>query len=65
MFKRKWPLWSLMSVLFVGITLAGCSSDSDKTADGSGGSADEPITLTFFNADLTSDVSFDDTVAKR
>lgn len=65
MFTRKWPLWSLMLVLLVGITLAGCSSDSDKKADGSGKSADEPLTLTFFNADLTSDVSFDDPVAKE
>ncbi|KRG08900.1 sugar ABC transporter substrate-binding protein [Virgibacillus soli] len=66
MFRRKWPLWSLMLVFIAGLTLAGCSSDSDKKkADGSGGSKDDPITLTFFNADLTTDVSFDDPVAKK
>lgn len=63
MFKRKWPLWSIMLVLFVGIALAGCSGDTDKSSGGS--KSDEPITLTFFNADLNSDVSFDDPVAKE
>ncbi|MBO0993359.1 ABC transporter substrate-binding protein [Bacillus sp. SD088] len=63
MFKRKWPLWSTMLVLFVGIALAGCSGDTDKSSGDS--KSDEPITLTFFNADLNSDVSFDDPVAKE
>ncbi|GIN72586.1 ABC transporter substrate-binding protein [Bacillus sp. J14TS2] len=63
MFKRKWPLWSTMLVLFVGVALAGCSGDTDKSSGGS--KSDEPITLTFFNADLNSDVSFDDPVAQE
>ncbi|MCJ7842077.1 ABC transporter substrate-binding protein [Lederbergia sp. NSJ-179] len=67
MFRRKWPLWSLILVLVVGITLAGCSSETGKKGDDGdkSKSSDEPITLTFFNADLTSDVSFDDEVAKK
>lgn len=57
--KSKLSIYSLAFALFVSvITMAGCSDDSEE-------SSDEPVTLSFFTADLTEDKSFDDPVAKK
>ncbi len=74
MFKRKLSLLSLALMLLIGmIFLVACSDDSNNDSssnsngndNNSGESSDEPVTLTFFNADLTEDKSFDDPVAQK
>lgn len=72
MFKRKLSLLSITLMLLIGMVfLVACSDDSnnDSSSNSNGnsseGSSDEPVTLTFFNADLTEDVSFDDPVAQE
>src|SRR5690554_4181330 len=72
MFKRKLSLLSLALMLLIGMVfLVACSDDSNNgsSSNGNGNNAgeasDEPVTLTFFNADLTEDVSFDDPVAQK
>jgi putative aldouronate transport system substrate-binding protein len=55
------------------VFLAACGDGSKKSNSSSNGSkegntgeaSDEPVTLTFFNADLTEDASFDDPVAQK
>lgn len=64
---RKNPLHSLVLMFIVGIVLmTGCSDSEKAKKDSPGeGTADDPITLSFFNADLAEDKSFDDPVAKK
>lgn len=64
--KRKQSFHLLVLMLIVGIALmAGCSDEKSKKDSPGEGTADDPITLSFFNADLTEDKSFDDPVAKK
>jgi len=56
--KKSWKMYFLLVV--TAIIVAGCSDDNDEEAN-----ADEPITLSFFNVDLTEDKAFDDPVAKK
>src|SRR5690625_937179 len=78
MYKRKLSLLSVTLMLLFGmIFLVACGDDSnndsssknngnnDGNDNGTEESSKEPVTLTFFNADLTEDVSFDDPVAQK
>lgn len=78
MFKRKLSLLSVTLMLLLGMVfLVACGDDSNNDSsskdngnnNGNENSAEEgskePVTLTFFNADLTEDVSFDDPVAQK
>lgn len=55
----------LLLCMFV-LFLAACSDDNNKKSNGKGQSSDgdDPITLTFYNVDLTEDKVFDDEVAQ-
>lgn len=75
MLKRKLSLLSLALMLVIGMAfLVACGDNSEKNNDSSSNSSDngnagegsdEPVTLTFFNADLTEDKAFDDPVAQK
>jgi len=64
--KKKLSLHSLVLMFIVGIALmAGCSDEKTEKESPGEGTADDPITLSLFIADLTEDKSFDDPVAKK
>lgn len=78
MLRRKLSFLLLILILVFGmIFLVACGNDSkdnnssknnsgeNDVGENSGGGSDEPVTLTFFNADLTEDWSFDDPVAQK
>lgn len=65
--KKKLSLYSIILMLVVGIALISGCSNSDKTEKDSPGegTADDPVTLSLFIADLSEDKTFDDPVAKK
>ena len=64
--KKKLSLHSLVLMFIVGIALmAGCSDEKAEKESPGEGTADDPITLSLYIADLTEDKSFGDPVAKK